>query len=510
MKPYSRNQKPFVYAAFSDCDRERALPILEKINEHGIAFWFSDRFTKKEAGRMEAACSCIVFISNDTINDEKVLRCIKAAEKYNKKILCIYLEPTELPPGMALHLNALQSIDRGSFNDEQAFAEKLKSAEIFKDMKITPAQKRSARRRAMASIIAPIASAVVIFFALVYPLAILPAMQAANGCLTKLGFGNLSLEELAKIEALNVIGTKTFDKAYAAAYTGSQTEVYVYELGITMPKGDIRDISDLVLLKNAKAIAFEANEVTDISPLYSIKSLENLTLNCNPVTSIEGIEALQNLRDITLDFTDVSDLSPLFKIPTLQKISFEKTDVSSIEGIEKLKHLTMLRAGLSNLTDISPLGRIDFSYINGTNGFYFEAKNLRIKDFSPLKGIPKFEEIVVAIEPLNLSSILPYISSKPVSRLHLAHSDIHEVSQLSTIEGIRVLDLYNSQQLSSIDGIQDHADINEVGLFNCLKLTDLTPLLKLPNLEKLTISRNMENLASSQLAGAAFKIDYQD
>jgi hypothetical protein len=510
MKPYSKNQKPFVYAAFSGHDRERALPILEMINEQGIAFWFSEKFSKKDAVRMEAAYSCIVFVSNDSIHDEEVRLCIEAAERYNKKVLCVYLEPVKLPPGMALHLNALQSIDMGSFNDEQAFTEKLKSAEIFADMKITPAQKRGARRRALVSIIAPIAAAVVIFFALVYPLAILPAMQAENGCLSKLGYGNLSLEELAKIEALHVIGTRTFDQWVKPHWEDTLDEATVDDPSLVVPRGDIRDISDLALLKNAKEITFEGNQVTDISPLYKIKSLELLVLNCNPITSIEGIESLQSLRFISLIYTDVSDITPLFKIPSLEGISFENAPVASIEGIENLKHLASLHIGNSNVTDISPLNKIDFAYLNGTKRFSFEANGSLVKDYSPLQRIPIFDIVQIGAKGIAADSILPFLNGKPISYLYFGQSDIRSVSQLSAIEGIRNLQLSHSQELTSIDGIETHADLTKVNLKGCTSLADLTPLLKLPKLERVIISKDMKDLASSQLTGAGFKIDYED
>ncbi|MHB1314522.1 MAG: leucine-rich repeat domain-containing protein [Christensenellales bacterium] len=509
MKLYCKNEKPFVYAVFSSQDKEQAIAVLQKTVEDGVPFWFSEQFSKKEIRRIEAAFSCILFISKNSILDEKVRHCIAYAEKYNKKILCIYLEPTVLSPGNELQLNSLQSIDMGSFSDDQAFGEKLKSAEVFSGMQITAAQKRFAKRRGLASVFIPVVSAVAIFFAVVVPLLVLPMVQAATGSLSKVGFGNLSLAELAKVEQLNVIGTQSFDRWYFAFYMDTKNEVYVNEMNITLPKGDISDISDLALLTNAKEIAFEANEVSDISPLYKIKTLESLTLNCNPITSIEGIEALQNLKDITLVLTEVSDISPLFKIPSLERISFENTYVSSIEGIENLKRLVDLRSGNSNVTDISPLNKIDFSYINElTDGFSFEAKDSLIKDFSPLQRIPKFNEIMVGIK--RISNILPYISNKPVFSLYIAGSDINAISQLSSIQNIQMLHLPYSSQLNSIGGIENHVDLEELNLVNCPNIDDLSPLLKLPKLKRLVIGTDKENLAAAQLAGAAFEIAYQD
>ncbi|MCK5128494.1 MAG: hypothetical protein KAQ68_01470 [Clostridiales bacterium] len=508
MKLYNKNEKPFVYSAFCEYDRDSAISILQKINEDDVSFWHSEQFSKKEIKRIESAFSFVVFISNNSIADRKVRQCIEYAVKYNKKILCIYLEPTSLSFGLELLLNSLQTIIKSSFSNENDFFEKIKSAEVFSDVVITAAQKRFAKRRALASVFVPIASAVAIFFAVVVPLLIVPMVQAANGSLSKVGFGNLSLAELAKVEELYVIGTQSFDEWGFAAYAeGKKNEVFVYQMGIYLPVGDISDITDLSLLKNAKYITFEANQVTDISPLYKLSKLEYLTLNCNPIKSIKGIEALSNLRYVTLAYTEINDISPLFQISSLVHIDIEGTYVNSIEGIENLQHLLGLRTGHSNLTDISPLNKIDFSYINDTDGFWFEASESLIEDFSPLERIPKFREID-AYEIIRADRILPYIKDKQVNQLYLTASDIKTIEPLSSIRNMQILILTNSFELTSLNGIEKHEDLTFIELIHCPNIIDFTPLLKLPYLQELLISPDMEDEVAQQLAGANFEILY--
>lgn len=509
MKLYCKNEKPFVYAVFSDNDSDRVLPILQKINEEGISFWYSEQFSKKEIKRIEAAFSCVLFITNNSFQDKKVRNCIEHAVKHNKKILSIYLEPTPLSPGLELLLNSMQSMDKGGFDDDEAFFEKLKSAQIFSSIKITPAQKRFAKRRALASVFVPVASAVVIFFAVVVPLLVIPLVQAANGSLSKVGFGNLSLAELARVEELNIVGTKSFDMwCYALYIEETKTEVFVNELGRTQPVGDINDISDFALLKNARVMTLAANQVSDISPLYRIKTLEWLALNCNPIKSLKGIEALQNLKAISIADTQVSDISPLFDIPSLIYISFENTYVSSIDGIEKLPNLLGFNISRSNLTDLSPLNNIDFSYVNKTEGFRFGAEESMVRDFSPLQRIPKFCDVFVSIS--HAEAILPFIRNKYVYTLTLMNSDIESTNSLSTIQNLHVLYLMGSNQLTSLDGIEEHTNLNEITLSNCPNITDFTPLLALQNLQVLTLSAYMEDTAGPQLEGAAFEIIYEE
>ena len=508
MKPYCKNEKPFVYAVFSDQDKEKALPIMRKLADEGVLFWFTERFSKKERKRMEAAYSCVVFISNHSIHDENTKRCIEYAVSYNKQLLCIYLEKTTLSPGLELMLNAMQAMDQSVYPDDQEFYEKLRSAEVFSGMGITPAQKRFAKRRAMVSVLIPVASAIVIFFTVVYPLLIAPAILAANGSMSKVGFGNMSLEELAEVEELWVVGRQPVNRYYYAAYmtdrNGDEDRTSVYSDFGVIPAGDISDISDLVLLKSAKCIAFEANQISDITPLYQLHTLEQLTLNCNPIKSIEGIEALQNLQQIDLAFTEVSDITPLFGIPRLENISVRNTFVSSLEGVENLTRLRALSLGFSNITDISPLRTMDFSYIRNTDGFSFDAEGLHIEDYSPLEQIPKFSNI--AVSGRGLENIVPYLKNKQVLLIYAANSSIQNLRLLSSIQNMHTLALVSNRRLTSLDGIEEHDRLTNISLINCSNINDYTPLLKLPKLKQLIITSEMKQRALSQLEAADFEI----
>lgn len=510
VKAYCANEKPFVYAVFSEKDAPFAFKTLEKMYLEGILFWFPQQFSKKEFRRMDAASSVLLFLSQNSLLDQQVLLSIDYAIQLNKKILCVYLEQVVLSPGKIMQLGALQSILIEQFADEDAFFEKLKSAEIFSVLEVTPAQKRFARHRGLTSVLLPIATTIILFFAVVVPLLIVPLVVAANGSLSQVGFGNLSLSHLAKVEELFVIGNQSYDQwHHAYYYQNSKNDVYINDLNITVQAGNIEDISDLALIKNAKRISFQANQVSDISPLFQIKSLESLTLNCNPIKSLKGIEALQNLRSISLVDTKITDISDLFKIQGLESISFENTYVASIDGIEALTHLIDLRTGRSNLTDLSPLKKIDFSYLkDSANGFSFEAKGTLVKDFSPLAGIPKFVEIMIDLS--RLDQILPYINGKGVRKFFLAGSDIKTIDQLSGIQGLEILHLPWSHQLVSIDGIERYEKLQEIKLIGTPQLTNLTPLLQLPDLKLLLLSPNMKNLALTQLSEAKFTIEYVD
>ncbi len=505
MKRYCKNDKPFVYAVFFESDAEQAKAVLQAIGTNGVSFWYASRCNRAEIRRIQAAFSVVVFLSGNAVRDEKVLRCIGQAVKHNKLISCVYLEPTPLSDGLDLLLNSLQSVDMSGFADKDAFIEKMKSSAAFSKMEITDAQKKSAQRRGLASVVVPIVAAVAVFFAIVVPLLIVPAVKAATGSLSRVGFGELSLAELAKVEELYVAGMQSYDEPYYAYYINEdQNEIFLEQINEYHSGGDISDISDLTLLKNVREIAFSCNQITDVTPLFELTSLEWLTLNCNPIRSIEGIETLQNLRMIDLSNTQISDITPLFKIHSLDSIDVSNTNVRSIDGIENMPHLLDLRIGGTYVADISALKKIDYSYVEHTNGFTLFLGTPYIRDFSALQSIPRFCELVIG-DP-RCDALLPYLEGKSIYRLALVGSDIRSTASLMTIQNLENLELSYSNQLVSLDGLEVHTQLRELRLTECTGIEDFTVLLELPNLELLCISANLQERVMAQLGEAKFEI----
>jgi len=504
MKRYCKNEKPFVYAVFSEHDAEQAEAVLQAIGMDGVLFWHAERCGRAETRRIEAAYSVVVFLSGHAVRDGNVLRCIEQAVKYNKKILCVYLEPAPLGSGLELLLNSLQSMDRSAFSSEEAFLEKLKSAAVFSELQITPAQKRFAKRRALASVLVPVAAAVTVFFAVVVPLLIVPAVKAATGTLSRLGFGELSLAELAKVEELYVVGTQSYDQSYYGYYTNEdKNEICIEELGEYQPVGDISDISDLTLLKNVKTITFSCNQITDITPLFELTSLERLGLNCNPIRSVEGIEALQNLESIDISHTEISDITPFTKIPALYSIDVSDTYVSSIDGIENLPHLIDLRIG-TGVSDISALKKLDYSFAKWSGGFTLFFGSPYIRDYSALQSIPSFKELAIGSRRSDL--YLPYLEGKSIRRFILQGSDIRSADALRSIQDLEELELSYSDQLVSLEGLEAHSKLADLRLTECTGVEDYSVLLELPHLKLLCISANLEERVMAQLADAKFEI----
>ena len=89
-KPYSGNSKPFVLALFSEKDRDRVVPVLEKLEKKGLVLCGQDgRATKKQAKK---ACTTVTFLSENFAKDTEKQQVFFAADMAGMPIIPVKLD----------------------------------------------------------------------------------------------------------------------------------------------------------------------------------------------------------------------------------------------------------------------------------------------------------------------------------------------------------------------------------------------------------------------------------
>lgn len=127
--PYEGNEN-YVFAVFARKDEQRVLGMLEQLSRLGIRIWF-DNGTNTGSNYSEIIANCLrqcevfmVFVSQKTIASHKCRNLINNAIIKKKPVIIIYLEKTQLTPGMELQLSAYPSISVWDTN-EDIFRDKL-------------------------------------------------------------------------------------------------------------------------------------------------------------------------------------------------------------------------------------------------------------------------------------------------------------------------------------------------------------------------------------------------
>lgn len=460
------------------------------------------------------AFSIIVFVTNDFVKTKEFHDIINHAVKKNKEILTIYLEEVELDAWGHMQLDSLQYLNVCQ-ND---FDSKLLEASIFKDMKVTDAQKRFQRRTTITAITTPILAGILVFFLIIEPLLIAPTRINND----TLGLNGLTQEELDSITELYIMGDQVYkdediinvhcwphngSKNIQGSITRERPDGSWYDDGnITINRGSISDISDLAKLRNLKTLCISGQQITDISPIYSLTQLECLGIECNPITSIEGINQLVNLKKLWLSGTDIEDLSPLNGMEKLTDIGFDSTPVKIYPDTETLSHIDNLCVGGTN--KIPYIGKHQGNIHLDTRSFNGQRKHLG--DYSFLKDNDNFTGL--SLSDVYLNEILPYVENANYIGDFCAHiEDLYSLTQLSNVNVSHWLDLHHSSNLISLQGIEHFDGIECICLKGCLNIQDYYLLNNLKNVKTVIISPNMKNACLSQLNDdVCFEIRYED
>jgi TM2 domain-containing membrane protein YozV len=131
--PYKGNEK-YIFISYSHRDEERVYPIITELIEAGYRVWYDsgiDPGTEWDENIAEHIQQCgyfIAFISEHYLASSNCKDELNYVRDLEKERLIVYLEQVELPSGLAMRINRLQSIYKHRYTKESEFYEKLFSA----------------------------------------------------------------------------------------------------------------------------------------------------------------------------------------------------------------------------------------------------------------------------------------------------------------------------------------------------------------------------------------------
>jgi|GEM_PF-3993244 len=343
-----------------------------------------------------------------------------------------------------------------------------------------------------------------------------------SALLRALGLDTMSDDELAEVKAVTLIGTQNLSPQFdlynpaatpdlTAMYGNSiqrwnpdhSTVCYSYNLFDTgasfgsVAPGTLNDLSDLAKLPNLEVLILDGQNISDITPILALTNLRRLSLNCNPLSSIAGIEALTNLEYLSLTDTNVSDISPALSCPKLVSLGLDRTRVTSLAGTDRLPNLRNISF---RLTGVSAMPRFaNGSYVSIT------ANQVYFTDISGLATVSSFNKL--QLDNVTAADLIPYVTGKPIDGLFWAgDKGVATLGELAAISA-RHLDVCMAGDLVSLDGCERLTATEILNLKGCTAISDLTPLLNMPNLRMLMLYTSQSELVS-QLDGSAIEIVY--
>ena len=218
----------------------------------------------------------------------------------------------------------------------------------------------------------------------------------------------------------------------------------------------------------------------DLSLIDKLTGLRKLELVGQPLESLEGIQKFQDLQKLDIrDCTSITDISPAFGIRNLECLNVRDTSIESIQGIQNLTRLISLEIDGTKVVDLSPLAECDFTYAAGNGGLNLNINNLWLNSIASLSEIPEFSGLWVW--PENWDELKQTENWSTV----LKQSEIQRI-------GIRI---DSNEELAEL--LQQHPELEELYIQGSEGITDLTPVLDMPNLRYIRVSSYMSEAIAS-------------
>ena len=434
LRPYEGTQ-PYIFVSYAHKNDAAVLEIISTLQSRGFRVWYDEgieagsEWPESIASHLERAQLVLAFLSPAYLRSDNCRKEMHYALTKKKPVINVYLEPTELSPGMEMQIGNLFALMKYTYPSKEYFYDKLFSAELLDAGKFAgeppelpdapaPAKKekektprgespRRARREKPAKAPKPARpkkrrrglAAAIIAVVLV-------------GCLIAAGIVGHFTGLLYRFTA-RTVAVQTLPDDTVAAFQNPLLERAARDYA-GKPEGEltVADLKGLTALYvcgdrywfaapqqgvDTATAGVEAAEVIDPSG-------RSVTVQRGAIRELSDLAYFPSLRELSLEFQSLTTLE------SLPACGVEAFDVSanrltSLSGIEQLPKLTALTADGNAVTDLTGLGRclnVRTLHLNGAN----------VSDLSELRALTKLQDITLShctrrelLIPLHKSSL---------------------------------------------------------------------------------------------------------
>ena len=292
-----------------------------------------------------------------------------------------------------------------------------------------------------------------------------PVSPSASKALTDDGTGSTATTNVAFTDANLEAAVRAALGTNAPATTDSLNTAHLQLL--TVLDGRDRNIQSLAGLQHATALDtlnLTKNLITDVTPLASLTNLKALSLTQNSITDLQPLASLTNLKRLEVTQNSITDLQPLASLTNLEYLEVASnwiTNVTPLASLTNLEYLDLQRnriargsVGVSSLAGLVNLEVLSLYQQGG--GF----------SLSSLTGLTKLKVFEIGDGEFR-GKVGPLVANMP------------------DLERLKV----NGCNLENIDFLDGLPKLEHLNISNNSHVTDLKPLVCLPELETLIVRR---------------------
>lgn len=434
LRPYEGTQ-PYIFVSYAHKNDAAVLEIIGTLQSRGFRVWYDEgieagsEWPESIASHLERAQLVLAFLSPAYLQSDNCRKEMNYALTKKKPVINVYLEQTELSPGMEMQIGNLFALMKYTYPSEEYFYDKLFSAELLdadkfageapelppeapaapprakkrKEKKLraeaprrerpakAPEPERAKKKRGIAAAIIAVVLA---------------------GCLIAAGIVGHFTGLLYRFTA-RTVAVQTLPDDTVAAFQSPLLEQAARDYaGKPEGKLTVADLKGLTALYvcgdrywfaapqqgvDTAAAGVETAEVVDPSG-------QSITVQRGAIRDLSDLAYFPSLRELSLEFQSLTTLGSL-PACGVEVFDIRANRLTSLAGIEQLPKLTALLADGNAVTDLTGLGRclnVRTLHLNGAN----------VSELSELRALTKLQDITLShctrrelLIPLHKSSL---------------------------------------------------------------------------------------------------------
>ena len=141
-KPYE-GDKPYIFISYAHADSDAVMSVVTHMHDRGYRIWYDEgievgsEWPECIASHLTGAQLVIAFISNSYMRSDNCRREMHYALSKRIRIINVFIENTDMTPGMEMQIGSIFALMRHNMSDEEFYGKlysaPLLDAELFSD-----------------------------------------------------------------------------------------------------------------------------------------------------------------------------------------------------------------------------------------------------------------------------------------------------------------------------------------------------------------------------------------